>query len=135
VQGYLQDLTSEAAVRMVRVVHDPSGKILADKAKVAENVANRALGLLVTSELKPGEGLWLLPSTGIHTFGMTYSLDVIMLDREHHVSRMDTEVKPFRVLWKPGLEVHSVLELPSGTIAGCDIQVGDFLRMIELEEE
>jgi uncharacterized membrane protein (UPF0127 family) len=118
---------------LVRVIRE-DGAIVSGKVQVARNITDRALGLLITPKLEKDEGLWLVPCNGIHTFGMTYALDVIMLDDARRITRMEASLKPYRVLWKPGLDVASVLELPEGTLLSLDLQIGDRLIFEELDE-
>ena len=57
-----------------------TGAVIADAVAVADTRATRAVGLLSRSGLEPGEGLWIVPSRGVHTCGMRFSIDVIALD-------------------------------------------------------
>jgi uncharacterized membrane protein (UPF0127 family) len=116
-------------MRAVRIIHEPSNWALARKAAVAEVFACRALGLLALPRLKPGEGLWLLPCASIHTLGMGYDLDVLLLGRDLRVLAAAQGLKPWRLLWRPGLGVHSVLELPAGALQGLPPLLGSCLRM------
>jgi uncharacterized membrane protein (UPF0127 family) len=116
-------------MRTVRVIHEPSGKTLAPRARVAESAFRRGLGLLACRVLKPGEALWLLPCAGIHTFGMAYALDVLLLDQDLRVLAVAQGLQPWRLLYRPGLRAHSVLELPAASLAGLDLRPGQRLRV------
>jgi len=61
--------------------------------------------------------------------GMGYALDVLLLGQDLRVLAVAEGLKPWRLLWQPGLGVHSVLELPSGALRGCMPLVGASLRM------
>ena len=78
--------------------------------------------------LAPGHGLLIRPSNGVHTFWMRFSIDVLLLDREHRVLSAYGNLRPFRVTrinWK----ASSALELPAGTIAATYTQLGDSLQL------
>jgi len=51
----------------------------------------RGRGLLGRTGLAGREGLWL-PVRSVHTFGMRFALDLVWLDREGAVVRLDTGV-------------------------------------------
>jgi hypothetical protein len=62
---------------------------------------------------------------------MRFSIDVLLLDREHRVLLSYGNLRPFRmtaISWK----ASSALELPSGTIAATNTQPGDQLQLTPL---
>jgi uncharacterized protein len=81
--------------------------------------------------LGPGEGLWIVPCNGIHTFGMRFALDVVFLDREGSVVALEETMPPWRV-GRIYRRAHSVLELPTGTIASSGTQIGDRIAIERL---
>jgi uncharacterized protein len=97
-------------------------------AKVADGYFSRLVGLLGTTKAwsRPGRGLWIVPSRGVHTLGMLYSLDLVFLDRNRMVVEVQENISPFRIS-KVTLRAHSVLELPTGTLTRTHTQVGDQL--------
>jgi len=63
---------------------------------------------------------------GIHTFGMGYPIDVLVLDKKNNVAAMKKNVKPNRIfLWNP--KFQTVIELPAGTIKKTKTQLQDKL--------
>jgi uncharacterized protein len=112
----------------IQMVNATRGSILGDRIRVAGNAWSRAVGLLGQTRLDPGGGLLIDPSSGIHTFGMRFAIDVIALDRHLRVLSLSREIGPFRVA---GLswQTRCVLELPVGTIGGSATQVGDQLQV------
>jgi uncharacterized membrane protein (UPF0127 family) len=60
---------------------------------------------------------------------MAYALDVLLLSPNLRVLAVAAGLKPWRLLWRPGLGAHSVLELPSGALKGLPTLVGTSLRM------
>jgi len=103
--------------------------VLATEASLADTSQKRRVGLLKHDSLPSGQGLWIMPCEGIHTFGMRFAIDVLFLDRNKKVLKVRPHMGPGRVslcLW-----AHSVVELPAGTIAAAATEQGDEL---ELEE-
>jgi hypothetical protein len=86
-------------------------------------------GLLGHSGLDAGGGLWIKPSSGVHTFFMRFRIDVIGLDRELKVIKVWRCLAPFRVT-SVSMKMHSVVELPCGVIKRSETQVGDQLEIV-----
>lgn len=81
-------------------------------------------------ELKPGEGLWIVPCEAVHTFGMKFEIDVLYLSKSKRVVKIRPRMAKRRMslcLW-----AHSVLELPSGMAASTATQTGDQLEFEKL---
>ena len=78
----------------------------------------------------PGDGLWIVPCESVHCFFMKFTIDVIYLDRKHRVKKVRPELAPWRI--SACLTAHSVLELPSGTIARTGTERGDQLEIKNL---
>ncbi len=99
---------------------------LATKVRKADSFLTRVVGLLKRKKLGPEEGLWLVPSKGIHTIGMKFPIDVIFLDKENKVVSVIPGLAPNRATGIH-LSAHSALELPNGTIIKSHTEVGDQL--------
>jgi len=93
---------------------------------VADTHFGRLRGILGRRELQPGEGLWVVPSQGIHTIGMRFPIDVLYLDEHFHVIHLIQGLGPFRV-GPVRMDCHSVLELPARTIYLSQSALGDEL--------
>jgi hypothetical protein len=106
---------------------------LATEARVADGYFSRLIGLLGKTRrwARAGRGLWIVPSHGVHTIGMLFSLDLIFLDRGRRVVHIEEYVRPFRIS-KVSLKTASVLELPPHTIFRTGTQVGDELEVSPL---
>lgn len=92
-----------------------TGAVVADRVAVADTRATRAVGLLSRSGLEPGEALWIVPSRGVHTWGMRFSIDVVALDARGVVIDQVSGLRPWRIRL-PRRGTAGVLELPSGTL-------------------
>jgi uncharacterized membrane protein (UPF0127 family) len=97
--------------------------LIADKVGVAATRASRAVGLLSRSSLEPGEALWIVPSRGVHTWGMRFTIDVVALDEAGTVIDCVSNLRPWRVRL-PRRGTAGVLELPAGTLAASGTNVG-----------
>ena len=100
-----------------------TGTIVANRVAVATSRRERAVGLLTRSHLEPGEGLWITPCRGVHTWFMRFSIDVLALDHDGVVVDAVSALKPWRMRL-PKRGEHSVLELPAGTLANAGTKVG-----------
>jgi uncharacterized membrane protein (UPF0127 family) len=114
--------------RVVRVLNASKGTCVGDRIEVADTSLSRFVGLLGRRGLLPGQGLLILPSNGVHTLGMLFSIDVVFLDEARRVLRLRENLRPFRITtldWR----AESVLELPVSTIRVARLEVGDLLAI------
>jgi hypothetical protein len=102
------------------------GTVLATAADVADTSQKRRTGLLHHTSLAEGEGLWIAPCEGIHTFFMKFAIDVVFLGRDRNVLKARAGMGPWRLALC--LPAQSVLELPAGTLAATRTERGDQLR-------
>jgi uncharacterized protein len=100
---------------------------LVTQGRVARNPWSRGKGLLGTRSLPEGDGLLIVPSRSIHSFGMRYPFDALFLNRQGLVVHLITEMPPSR-LSRHVFSGHAVLELPAGTIQASGTQRGDQMR-------
>lgn len=108
--------------------------MVGDHIRVARSLKDRTVGLLRTPELRAGEGLWIERSPSIHMFFMRYAIDAVFVAADGRVTKIVPNLKPWRVVWwAPG--ARDCLELPAGAAAASGIQIGDQLRLIEVEEQ
>jgi len=105
-----------------------TGTIVADNVAVADTRATRAVGLLNRSGLNPGEGLWIVPSRGVHTWWMRFAIDMVALDARGVVIDSVATLKPWRIRL-PRRGTAGVLELPAGSLAATGTRVGHRLEL------
>lgn len=101
--------------------------------KRADSSLKRLRGLLGRMRLRSDEGLWLVPSQGIHTIGLLFPIDVIYLDARFRVIHLVEHLGPLRI-GPLRLDSSSVLELPTRTIYSSNTQLGDCLLICSPEE-
>jgi uncharacterized protein len=100
--------------------------IIVDKIRVAKNLQDKVIGLLRS---KKPEVLLLKTHFGIHTFGMKYAIDVIVLDDKHTVVALKASLPPNRIfLWNPMDEI--VIEMPEGMIEKTKTEIGDKIEIV-----
>jgi len=104
---------------------------LATELMIARTHWTRFRGLMATngSSFRRGQGLWISPSRGIHTFAMRFPIDALYLDRDRRVIHMEEGLKPWR-LAAVRAQAASVLELPTGTIRETATGLGDQVDII-----
>jgi uncharacterized protein len=112
----------------LRIVNSTKGTLLASRAEIADCFRSRLVGLLGRRALDPGGALWLFPSNAIHTIGMRFPIDVVMLSRNATVVKVCAGVRPYSVVW-PNFQARSVLELPANAIAKSGTAAGDLLKI------
>jgi uncharacterized protein len=99
----------------------------------ADTTFARLKGLIGRLRLKVDEGLWIVPSCGVHTVGVLFPLDIIYLDENHRVIHLIEHFPRFRI--SPlRTQASSVLELPTHTIYSSQTQSGDQLLICAVEE-
>ena len=105
---------------------------LATKVVKADKFLTRLVGLLKRKKLGPEEAIWLVPSKGIHTVGMKFSIDVVFLDKDKRVVALIPAMAPYRM---SGIHLlaSSVLELPTGAIRKSRTEIGDQLDVSLVE--
>jgi uncharacterized membrane protein (UPF0127 family) len=89
----------------------PPSQLAHCDVRCARDPLARLLGLAGLRALPPAMGLLLPRTRSIHTVGMRFALDLVWLDREGRVVRVDRDVRPWRV--RSCREARAVVELPS----------------------
>lgn len=115
----------------LRVRNLTRDQILADRADIADTAPKRRTGLLKHSGLDQGEGLWIVPCEGVHTFAMQFPIDVVFLDKKRKIKKVRPNMPKSRI--SLSLLSHSVLELPAGTLDQTGTQAGDQLELEKYE--
>lgn len=114
-------------MQILQLVHAQSNRVIGERIVCANTPRMRLIGLLGKSKLPEGEGVWLQPSSGVHTFGMRFAIDVLGLNQELRVVRLWPRLRPQRIT-AVDFKVRSAVELAPGTIEEHGIQLGDQLR-------
>ncbi|HLE88748.1 MAG TPA: DUF192 domain-containing protein [Candidatus Limnocylindria bacterium] len=116
--------------RYLRIANTTRGTTVADRCRVASSLRDRAVGLLGTREVLPGEGLFIERSPSIHMFFMRYPIDVVFVDPHGRVTRTVSRLRPWRVVWW-ARGARDCIELRGGALADSRTIRGDQLRFEE----
>ena len=103
---------------------------LAKHLRIADTHWSRFRGLMGTDAggFPAGQGLWIVPSRGVHTFAMRFPIDVVYLDNDKTVVYLQENLKPWR-LAPVRLRATSVLELPGSTLSSTQTAIGDLIEI------
>jgi uncharacterized protein len=112
----------------VPVFNVTTKKEIAVRLTRANTVFSRMKGLLGRKSLGEGEGLLISPCKGVHTFGMKFPIDVIVLDNNNCIIAVSTNLAPNR-LTPLFMRAASVIELPAGTLLATTTEVGNQLEI------
>ena len=112
--------------RDVFVYNKTKETFIAFRVKVADSITSRLVGLLGKRSLKPDSGVWIVPANAIHTIGMLFTFDVILIDKDFKVVGLRELIRPFRIT-RPNFRAESVIEVPAHTIFRSRTEVGDQL--------
>jgi uncharacterized protein len=118
--------------RQVFVYNKTRETFLAFRVAVADSILGRLVGLLGRKSLAPDSGVWIVPSNAVHTFGMLFSFDLVLIDKDFKVVGLRELVRPFTVTW-PNHRAESVIELPAHSIFRSRTQIGDQLLIERYE--
>lgn len=101
----------------------------------ADTLPSRLKLLIGRHTLRYDEGLWIVPSTGFHTFstGMTAPIDLVYLDEQHRVVHIVESFPKFR-LAPMKANAASLLALPAHTIYSSQTLPGNQLVICVAEE-
>ncbi len=96
------------------------------KVKHLKTLSQKTTGLL---NVKVAYPVYFNTHFGIHTFGLGFFIDVIIINKQNVVQKVVQSLAPNRVLfWNPRYD--GVIELPVGTIKELKIEKGDTISVI-----
>jgi uncharacterized membrane protein (UPF0127 family) len=85
------------------------------KVKIAHTFFERAKGLIGVKSLPPGEGLLILRCNAVHTFFMSFPIDLRFYDRNNRLVKTVFNVRPWRLFVWGGFRAVKVLETASAS--------------------
>mgnify|MGYP001822734371 FL=1 len=89
------------------------GRLLIERCHLARTPIARAAGLLLTSDLGPGEALWIPRCRAVHTLGMRIPIACAFLDGRGVVLRVIDRLDPWRWAFQSG--ARAVVEALPGS--------------------
>ena len=103
-----------------------TGRVLAWRVRRADNWLDRTVGFLPRASIAPEEGLWFENCHAVHTIGMRTALDLVFLDRENRVVKVEPNVTPHK-LYVGARCAHTVAEFGPGFAKANPLEPGDQL--------
>lgn len=104
-----------------------SGKVLADQCMLANTFFSRLKGLLGKKGLSSSEALLLIPCDMVHTLGMRFPIDLIFVDKQGEILKIENDLKPNRLAARVR-NSHCVVEMAAGMAKELGLVPGDTLR-------
>lgn len=97
------------------------------KIAVANNLFSKTLGVMGWKNFGNKEGLLLTQTNSIHTYFVRFPIDLVFLNKDFQIVKLIKNLGPFRIspiVW----QANHVLEMPAGSIAQHQFEVGDSLK-------
>ena len=99
--------------------------IISKDFKLLKNFQSKSKGLINSNS---PETIVFYTRFGIHTFGVKYPIDVIIIDKKFNVVSIKENLQPNRVyLWNP--KYNLVIELKNGAVKRSQTEINDFLEI------
>ena len=113
----------------LRAINRTRQTVLCERMETAGSLAEQSRGLLGRSGLEPGSGMLfvsgrLTPFMWMHMFFMRFPIDIVFLDRNDRVIRVNHRLKPWRVS-PVVLRARKALEIEAGAAAQSATAPGD----------
>jgi len=121
-----------AMAALLRASNATRGTVLCARLEDAGGMAGQSRGLLGRDRLEPDHGMLFVagrfsPFMWMHMFFMRFPIDVVFLDREDSVIRINHGLKPWRVS-SMVFGARKALEVAAGTAKSSTTQVGDRIQ-------
>lgn len=114
---------------MLRIINISNKLQIAQNAGYALTFKQRLCGLIGKVEFLKGEALIFKNCKIVHTFFMSYPIDLVFCDKELRVIGTQSDILPWRIS-KFYSSASLVIELPKKTILENNIKKDDLLKII-----
>lgn len=112
----------------MELINLSNGEIIAKDVKIANTFWKRFKGLMFTKDLPKGCALLIEPCQSVHTFFMSYDLDILFIDKEGKVVAVEEQMKPGKI-GKLVRKAKGVIELPAGTIQASKTEENQVIKI------
>jgi uncharacterized membrane protein (UPF0127 family) len=99
-----------------------------DDLEVAEALGARTRGLIGHAPLGFGQGMLIRPCRWIHTFRMSFPIDVLYVNKSGRIVAVSQNLRPGRID-RPVPQAWFVVEMAAGAIRHAGLKVGDHLEV------
>ncbi len=110
------------------LINTRTGRTFINNLSIKSSFWGRLTGYLFEPESMKENGMLLLKTKRVHTFGMGHSLDLYFLDRSLKLIDIQRDLKPNRVSASPKGCAH-ILEIPHMVTPASDLKPGDRLSI------
>jgi len=104
--------------------------LLTTGVETAESFFKRFMGLMLRKSMDESHGLLLTPCNAVHTFSMRFAIDVVYLDADGVILKIDEAMKP-RKIGKTVKGGRSVLELNAYAARRLGLNTGNKLLIVK----
>jgi len=100
-----------------RIINKTKGKVIAEKARVANNFFSRLIGFMFRKNIDKDEAIIFYKAPSMHTFFMRVPIDIVFLDKNMKVIKTKT-VRPYRIIFCKNsfvtieLKENKIIEIP-----------------------
>ena len=117
----------------LRAINRTRGSILCERLEQAATSRERSRGLLGRHKLEPGAGMLFAasrftPFLWMHMFFMRFPIDIVFLDRDSKVLKINRRLMPWR-LSSVVFGARHALEIEAGSAERSRTQVGDQIML------
>ena len=113
---------------MMKLINTRTGQTFLNNLSIKSSFWGRLRGYLFIPESEKENGMLLLTTKRVHTFGMDYSLDLYFLDRSLKLIDIQRDLKPNKVSASPKGCAH-ILEIPHKVTPTDNLKPGDRLSI------
>lgn len=96
------------------------------RLEVADNFWSRFCGLMLRKTVGKADGLLLRPCNSVHMCFMRFCLDIVYLDENAHILKIDYRLRPWTGMSWCRKAVAAV-ELPDGKAMDLGLRIGDII--------
>jgi uncharacterized membrane protein (UPF0127 family) len=112
----------------MKLFHADRQRLIVEDLELAEDRRARTRGLIGHAPLTMGQGMMINPCRWIHTFGMSFAIDVVYLSKDWRVVAVSENLPPRRID-RPIPRAQLAIELAAGAIRQSGLRVGDRLEI------
>jgi uncharacterized protein len=128
-------MSKDEVGKTFRALNPTRDTILCERLEVAASMAAKSRGLLGRDSLAPGAGMLfenggVLPLMWMHMFFMRFAVDIVFLNHDNRVLRINHSLHPWRVSSvvfgaRRALELEAGAALRSGTAKGDQLELAE----------
>lgn len=119
---------------ILQAINSTRGTVLCANIEDAGGLAGQSRGLLGRASLEPDQGMLFVrnqfePFMLMHMFFMRFAIDIVFLDRDDRVVRINRQLRPWR-LSSIVFGARKALELAAGAVERSATQIGDTIKFV-----